>query len=233
MDLSYWNSNYPGAKISNSTKQYFQKYLWKLEIYAEGGRLISSKTRDLQAALEERRARNAYPRFSWYSIAPLNNVNVSTLEIVRNIKETSDKVRVRIEEPNIQFYAADEATLKDIATKFSDKSCIVEVTGPENDDVAAVLQDGAIITKTLKDYTHKVILKDGRYSTKPQILNYLDSLGENVRLSTGCRIMLSKQYESMWNVFFYTNDPHVSVFLNLIEPGIISNMHKLVVAPNK
>ena len=85
-------------------------------------------------------------------------------------------------------------------------------------------------------YRFKIILKDGRYDTdtKQRILNFLQNMGEEqVSVTRGTCEMLAKPSGFIWNCYFYTNDPGVNVFLNLISPGIISNCHELVVKAHK
>jgi len=85
-------------------------------------------------------------------------------------------------------------------------------------------------------YTHKIILRDGRYTTelKENILSYLTSIGpETLSISTGLIDTLSKSNPFLWNAYFYTNDPSVTTFLNLISPGLVLNIHELVVVPHK
>ena len=95
-----------------------------------------------------------------------------------------------------------------------------------------MLNSGAIIRKTDIGYSHKVILRDGKYSPeiKRKILNYLETLGdETVRLPKSCYEMLAKSTSFVWNLYFYTNDPAITTFISLIEPRLVSNIHKIVV----
>ena len=110
---------------------------------------------------------------------------------------------------------------------------IESVAGPANDQAADILNTGAIIRKTNNGYTHKVILRDGRYGSdiKEAILSYLNGLNvEIVNVPKSCREMFCKSSGFVWNCYFYTNDASVVTFLNLIHPGLVSNIHELVVA---
>jgi SMC interacting uncharacterized protein involved in chromosome segregation len=137
---------------------------------------------------------------------------------------------MRVEEPLMQIYAHNEATLKQIAAVLHDPEFIQSVTGPENHDQEQLLKSGAIIKHTTSKYNYKVVLRDGRYSSqiKQQILNYLDNLGDIVKISRGSRDMLQLSFSNIWGVFFYTNDPNIADFIRLIEPTVVSNIHKLV-----
>jgi hypothetical protein len=237
MDSSFWNKIQPGIKLATTVKQFHGRYLWRLVIHAEGGRLLDSKLASLEAALEHRRAMAQsgynFGKTGWFYRSPnLDLVDLTLLRTVQEIKiGMSGSVRTRIEEPNIQFYTQDEATLKTIALKI-DARYIQSVMYPQPEQVE-LLRSGAIITRTELGYSHKVIVRDGRYSlqTKQQLLCYLDGLGDTVKLSKTARSMLEKPYESTWGVFFYTNDPAVVTFVSLIDPGLISNIHAVVSVP--
>lgn len=238
MDSSFWNKLQPGIKTSTTVKQFHGRYLWRLVIRAEGGRLLDSKLASLEEALEHRRAvaRTGYNfgKTGWfYRSANLGVVDLTLLRTVQAIKTNmSSSVRTRIEEPCVQFYTQDEDTLKTIALKI-DARYIESITYPQP-QMVPLLQSGAIIQRTPVSYSHKVIVRDGRYplQTKLQLLRYLENLGDTVKLSKTSKDMLNKQYESTWSVFFYTNDPDVVTFISLIDPALISNIHAMVSVPD-
>jgi hypothetical protein len=60
----------------------------------------------------------------------------------------------------------------------------------------------------------------------------LTNSGETM-ISKGCQEQLTKSFVYMWNVFFYTNDPNIIHFINLIAPDSIANIHELAVLDNK
>ena len=85
-------------------------------------------------------------------------------------------------------------------------------------------------------YSHKVILRDGKYSQeiKESILNYLESLGDEiVKVPQSLSAILSKSSSYIWNGYFYTNEPNIVSFLNLMDPNLVLNIHELVVLPHK
>jgi len=153
------------------------------------------------------------------------------LRSVQQIKVNfGDKIRMRTEEPHIQFYAEDEAMLKSIASMLENTACIESINSPKNAEAERLLMSGVIIRRGPIDYKYKVIFRDGRYTStiKQQVLSYLDNLGDEIKLSKTSRDMLTKTYASMWGVFFYTNDPKLVTFINLIDPKLISNIHLIV-----
>lgn len=243
MDTLYWSSNFPGIKQQPTTKLYYKKFLWRLVVFVPGGELIYSKNPDLHEALEYRRATAISYNWagSWYSRRSnhLNDVNVGLLYVAKNIRDQYGKqIRIRIEEPMLQFYAEDEQTIRAIAKEFAYptdyKAHVEEINGPINDAEAKILLSGAIIKRNPSGFQYKVILRDGRYrlECKQQILTYLENLGDQIKITPKCQEMLAQPYPSCWGVFFYTNDPGVATMLRLINPDIIGNIHEIIV-PNK
>lgn len=238
MDILYWTQLNPNISFGHTQKQYFSRYLYKVVLYAPGGRLIDHKCSSMSAALEHRKQRNTIYNYggSWrdrYDSQSLREVDCDLLDTLRQVKsEFGSDVRLRIDEPNVQIYADSEDMLKKVISRFkpSQLQHVTSITYPANDEIAKILKTGAILVKKESEYSHKVVLRDGRYSPelKLQVLNYLDGLDDLVKVSTGSRNMLTKPYPSMWGVFFYTNDPNITSFLSLISPQMVLNIHKLV-----
>ena len=243
VDTSFWSNAFTGIKVRHTKKLFYGKFLWRLVVEVPSGNLIYSKELTMSEAMEYRRlhARSYNWAGSWsqgqvsgstYAILP---TDATLLTIARDIKNHYGKdIRIRVEEPVIQFYAADQQTLRDIAQNFcypyDYRSRIKEVNGPESDQQAAILLGGAILRRTA-DYQYKVILRDGRYTpaVKQQVLNYLDNLEDQIRITPRCRDMLIQPSTYIWGISFYTNDPDLTIMLRLIAPTIVGNIHQLIV----
>jgi len=233
MDTLYWNNLDPKIVFDSTVKQFYNRYLWRMVIRAEGGKLLDSKNTNLSEALDNRiQMAKFYNPGSWYhrgQLTPLQ-VDLELLESVRTIKTNfAGQVKTRVEEPRIQFYASNEHTLKNIAKNLSNRLCIESITGP-NSDTVSFLESGAIISRVPITYNYKIIIRDGRYSgeIKQQLLNYLTVLGDDIKLSKTCRDMLNRSYPSIWSVYFYAQDDKVATFISLIDPNLISNIHRMV-----
>jgi hypothetical protein len=239
MDLSYWHK-IPKIQVEPTLKQYYKQYLWKMTVYAPGGRLVQEPlSSDLATMLQYRRdSAKMYNHSGWWGLKnnQLVNANLELLDIIRRIKNDSTyNVKIRVEEPSIQFYASDESELKKIATVLKPFLVVTHIYGPADDQSKELLESGVIIRKSPVEYRYKVVCRDGRYptGTKRQILNYLDGLGDTVKVLKGARKMLNNGFDHSWNVYFYTNDISILTFINLIAPTLVSNIHELVVLPNK
>lgn len=238
MDTSFWIRCNPKITVEHTTKKYYGKYLYKIIVYCPAGRLIDNKG-PMADELEHRIDMFKHiAQSGWWGQRQnrdLANANVELLDVLRTIRRNPNGIKLRVEEPRIQIYANSEDELVDLVTNKlqSFVTNIEEISGPATDEAAEILNSGAIIRKTHNGYTHKVILRDGRYGPeiKEAILQYLDNLNiEMVNMSKSCRSMLSKSSSYIWNCYFYTNDPSIAMFLNLIQPGLVSNIHELVVA---
>lgn len=236
MDTSFWTTLNPNIRVEATTKQYFGRFLYKMVVFAKCGRLIHSKVTIVDALLERKERNRVIYNYggSWWQRNRLNSddADVVLLATLRDIKnEYGDKIRMRIEEPNVQIYTEDEDTLKDIAIRILPNEAVNIVSLPENDEVVPLLKDGAIIKHTPQEYKYKVIFRDGRYNIqiKHQVLQYLINLDKDtVKLPQNCVSMLGNSMEYSWGMYFFTNDKSVVTFISLIAPTLVSNIHELV-----
>jgi hypothetical protein len=238
MDTSFWIRCNPKVTVDHTFKKFYGKFLYKIVVYCPAGRLIDNKG-PMGEELEHRK--NVYKHISqtgWWGQRQnrdLDRADVALLETLRSIRKSSTGIKLRVEEPRIQIYASTEDELVNLVLEHLQPFVrnIESVSGPANEEATEILNSGAIIRKTDNGYAYKVILRDGRYGAeiKETILQYLDNLQIEVAgVPKSCREMFTKTSAYIWNCYFYTNDPSVTTFLNLIQPGLVSNIHKLVVA---
>jgi len=161
------------------------------------------------------------------------------LEEIRSIKNGyGGKIKLRIEEPWVQFYAHDEQTLKDIATRlnYSNSSTITErfmsISTPENPEQQVLLEAGNIIAapNSKQEHKYKLVLRDGVYNkdAKLQVASYLRTLGDDVKVTPANLQMLEGPLHYMWGCFVYTNDPSITTMIGLIAPGMVGKIHEIV-----
>ena len=241
VDTSFWSNTFTGIKIRPTQKLFYGKFLWRLVVDIPSGNLIYSKLPTISEAMDHRRAHARTYNWagSWLNGHNRGNSLALTdtllLTIARNIKNRlGSTIRIRVEEPMMQFYADNQDTLKDIAREFAAndfQSKVKEVTGPDSVEQADILLSGAIIRRTAPGYRYKVVLRDGRYTVeiKKQVLAYLDNLDHQIRMTPKCREMLASPFVHCWGVFFYTDDPDLTIMLRMIAPDIVGNIHELIV----
>ncbi len=239
MAISYWTKLAPNVVVESTRKQYYGKYLCKLVLQVEGGRLSSTPDAlDIATALEERVSlmRNYNFGGSWrvFQVELLKTARVEDLERLRTIKNNyRDQCKIRIEEPLVQIYTEDEDGLKEIVGHFTPymKSSIKSVSFPDSDACKNLLKEDKIITTSDKlSYSYKVMLRDGSYSpdSKKQLLNYFDNLGDLVKITKGVRRNLESSHSYIWGGYFYRNDTSTLTFISLICPNIVGKIHEIV-----
>lgn len=240
MDTSFWTKLSPKIVEVTTTKQYFNRYLYKMVVEVYGGRLIQTRPGESIAdALSERIANQRIRNYggSWWNHR-LNEIiaaNPKHLELIRSVKEQyKNDVKIRVEEPQIQIYAETEDMLKVIATalgsEIQPKILSVSCPAPGTEQL---LENGKIIMRGLRrlKYNYKVMVRDGAYppEVKQRVLEYLTSLGEKECLISGATArMLHSPSPYMWSCFFYVNDDKILTFVKLIAPDMIGKIHELI-----
>lgn len=244
MDISFWTQCNPKISVGHTSKKYFGKYLYKLVVHSYCADVVNN---DKFIFVEEfityrtNLAKHAQNRFYWQKYNPesINTADPTFLNALRKVKKGYTNIRMRVEEPNVQIYAEDEDTLRDIVNnQFSADhyQYIEHIAGPKDDEAAELLNSGAIIKTSHNGYRYKIVMRDGNYGkeTKRNILNYLVQLGsDEISISMGNLDLLGRASNYVWNLFFYCNDPHIADMINIINPGCVTNIHELVVRSNK
>jgi hypothetical protein len=242
MDTSFWTQRNPNIGIEHTTKKFYGKYLYKLVVYCPAGRLISSSG-ELADELQYRKEFNYNHGGSWYrrtQSTTLSSARIDLLESLRTLKTLNlPDLKIRVEEPRIQLYSTNIQQLENIISNYlsvAPTSYIETISGPADDDAETILNSGAIIRKNDTGYRYKILLKDGFYSleSKRNMLDYLQNIGpEQVRVPRGTYFMLNSNSQYIYGCYLYANDLNITTFLQIINPGIVTNSHELVVIPHK
>lgn len=241
MDTLFWTTLNPNITVEETTKQFYGRFFYRLVINAPGARSIDAKV-SINVALEQRRAyaRSYNYGGSWWGgreRALVDNADPVLLNILKDVKQLyAEDIRMRIEEPNVQIYSEDLQVLHTIAARINsatlmNDTALVSISMPRNEAAKEMLRNGVIIKKNAQEFKYKIMFKDGRYSqtAKTQILNYLMSLEDTVKVPLSSQRMLTNTFESCWGVYFYSKDVSIITFIKLIEPTIVSNIHELTV----
>lgn len=243
MDILYWTNLNQSVEIKDTKSLFYKKYLYKMEVYCPGGR--SANEENIGEALNVRtgnQARQANYGGYWGRSArfDLANANMAQLSVLRSLILDQTGYQVRVEEPNVSFYASNEGTLKSIIGRFDYdmQSRIRYVCGPRNDQHRQLLLDNKKIFSKKgnknREFKYLVKMKDRRIDnqTKHQLARYLDSLGDLVHIPPSSRDMLNNDY-GFWGVYFYSNDRSILSFVELIVPGSVSNVQEIVLVDDK
>lgn len=237
MDILYWINLNSKIKIHNTKKIYFGRYVYRLEIFCPGGRFIYDEHSSIRELIEQKQifelgihSRSWNHRYRKY----IDQAAESQLETLKELL-TDSAIKIRVEEPKVQIYAESEQDLKNFIKKFSseDQTRVSSITVPKDLKSETLLKENKIIRQSRRNsYRYMVSMRDCRVDpvTKLNLLNYLDSLEDLVLVPRGAREMMSTPFSSFWGVYFYTNDLSINTFIELIKPGVISNINEIVVA---
>lgn len=235
MDTLYWKNKNNSIRVEETTKQFFGKYLYRIRLEVYGGRMIQENV-DYATAIESRRQFRQFNPGGYWGRPVTNNldkIDIQLLTMIRKIKDSNPNLKIRIEEPEIQFYTETEQELKLLVDQLGAyQHIVIAVSGPGSEVTQELLKTGVIIRKKEFGYRYKIILRDGRcdVTTKRQLLDYLEALGSSeAKVTPGVKNMLLSQYNGFWNIWFYANDEKVTTFLELIHPGAVLNIHPVVV----
>lgn len=244
MDTSFWTQFNHNITVGHTVKKYYNKYFYRLTVYAPAGRLIYEKG-SITDALQARRDRSEFRKqlyhWSYFSSREqLDKVDITFLAALKDLHQSKTvDLRMRVEEPRIQIYAATNEDLMSLVNNelaHFPRSYFESITVPESEEALTLLDAGSIIKKSSNGFRYKVVLRDGHYNydTKSIVLQYLLNLGPteaNIPKSTFD--LLSNHDGYVWNLYFYLNDVKVLSFLELMAPGMILKSHELVVLPHK
>jgi hypothetical protein len=240
MDTLFWKNLSPSIKIQSSVKNFYNEYYYRLEITAPGCKSIRCDNIAVDIHKRQEWVRDYKRQGSWYNkqlYKYLKEADVGFLASLKDLYYEYPDVKIRTEEPKISVYATDELMLQSIARSMdpSHRDKIVSITGPENDEIKALLNKNIILVKKPPKYRYRIWFKEKQCSveTRTQILNYLTSLGDLVRMTEHTRASLGKPYDWIWGSYFYSNDKDIATFIRLINPDIIREVSEFVCVDNK
>lgn len=240
MDTSFWKNLSPNIDVQESKKQFYNQYYFRLDIHAPGCKSI--RCENVSYDIERRRTwvRDYRRQGSWWNkqlAEYLQEADIGFLHSLKDLYYEYPDVKIRTEEPKISVYATDELVLQSVAKSIDPgyRNNLSSITGPANEEIKALLDKHVILVKNPPKYKYRVWLREKQFDVgvRHQVLAYLDSLGDLVRISDHSRDNLAKEHNWIWGSNFYTNDRHVATFLTLIHPDLIREVSELVCLDNK
>ncbi len=240
MDTLFWKNLSPDINILSSHKQFYNQYYFRLDIHAPGCKSIRSA--DVSKDIEQRRnwVRDYRRQGSWWNkqlAKYLKEADIGFLTSLKDLYYEYPEVKIRTEEPKISVYATDELLIQSVARSIDldHRDKLTVITGPADEKIQAMLDKHVILVKKPPKFRYRVWLREKQFSmeVRHQVLAYLDSLGDLIRISDHSRDNLSKEYNWIWGSNFYTNDRHVATFLTLIHPDLIREVSELICLDNK
>lgn len=240
MDTLPWIELNNSVKIDLTKKLFFNRYLYRVTFRVIGARIakVASSPRNIEEKVENRilwdkRMKEMHEKIYEHSTRQYyidSNFNIEQLIWWNETLRENKDLHSRIEEPNLSIYSNDCNQLLAIAQQEpSKKTNLISVSLPESPETIASLNAGKVLVKKIKGYTHKVIIKDNycenKKSGREQVLDYLESLGEEVRLPPSCKYSLQGNWA--FGSYFYCRDPSIVTFIEMICPGTVTKIFEL------
>jgi hypothetical protein len=233
-----WRDVNPCVDFVDTRKKFFNKFCYAAVYKCPGGRIIRlAKSVDDIGPMAQRRydSDQLMAKHSiWNRDHYLNPGDIDQQQILAffDIKHNkSSNICVRIEEPFVRVYGETEQELYELANNelAQWRSKLLELHRPADAVSKAALDCGSIVMKNHNGYRYKFILRDGCYmeENKLALANYLDQLGDLVKVSKTVRLSLNRDSKYMWRAWFYSNDYHIKTMIDIIAPGAVSNIHEV------
>ena len=218
-------------------------YLYRLNLRANGSSILRHND-DIAEAVENRNKNSR--AYNWAGSWRRSKIETADIAVLDCIKKNlhynepgprvidNDQIKIRIEDPYLQFYATSEEPLINLANKLllGDNNHFVSVMMPASDEHEKLLSDGFVLRKTKVKWSHRIVLRDGRYSleTKQKIQNYLTSLGDEIKAPENFWTQLNKG-GYIFGGYIYVNDPGLALMLNLINGKLVSKVEEFKMVP--
>jgi hypothetical protein len=241
MDTLFWTAFNPDIRLLETRRPMHGKCLYRFTVSVHGSAVLRDRDHSLNELIDARNHRSRYYNSggSWRNPRPIAPSDYTLLNIMRNARETlSDQIVVRIEEPNVSFYCADQGPLKDLALalQFNDNSHFTSWTAPADDESLKLLQDGKVIKLRPTKYKYKIVFRDGSYSdqTREGLIKWIEHQDSTeVGVPNNLTRSLSSNHRFIWGGYIYVNDPRHATILSMIDPRLVAKLEEFYYASSK
>lgn len=227
MDTLFWRNANPNVRFSKTRKMFFGRFMWRLEYYVVGARIINDRSvSDIggHVALKNLTA------MSW-NLERYRNVLTPHLEHFRTVADVwKDRCKTRGEWNTYHFYVENETDAKAIAEAISSQiDCApIAVTGPIAGTEDKLLSGAVFMDAEKIPHKYKIMLRDGVYNvqTKTSILTQLLA-HPDVRVPPAVVNVLKSVHNGLWGAYFYADDTSITTMLALIAPGLVGKIYTI------
>lgn len=239
MDLLNWKTINSNIKIVDTKKKFYNEYFYCVKYFCPSARLIRNpKNTDLHMAVKRKLDFDKSYQYnyggSWHRSFHKTDYHIDVEQLIA-MREIDDQykglIKIRIEEPDVIIYSADENLLYSIAiNELSNwKTELQFVSRPRSEEIKQYLDRGCVLIQRPNNYKYKIVCKSGACQNKQAIVNYLYQLDDILVTDAIWTLLENTTHNYIWNVWFYANDPNIADFLNIIEPNFVKNIHEVVV----
>jgi hypothetical protein len=241
MDILSWTKLNPNIRIANVNRRFYNQYYYKLEVSVTGSGFLRHPDLTIEAQADKRKYYNDNRTInfggSWRynrSADPVDQ-DIKILNKIKTAQQNYSNLRFRVEEPMFQVYSDNVLELHQFATEIAhlDNQHLVAIHAPATEQRLELLKQGYTISRKPADFPIKVHVREGRYNlqTKRQVINYLNNMPDEAYLPKHFVDSFSKDYESVWNCYFYIKDRSILTMLALISPLLIRTTEEYHLSP--
>ena len=232
----------PNIRIRNVNKRFYDQYYYRLEVHVTGSAFLRYPEQTIEDLAAIRKNYNELRKVnfggSWrYNRTPdPSEQDIELLKKVRVAQQKHTSLKIRVEEPTFQVYSDNKEDLYKFAVDiaYGNNQHITALSQPVSEQHLTLLEQGYTISSRPADFPIKVHVREGRYNlqTKRHILNYLQNIPEEVKLPKSFVDSFSKEYESIWNCYFYIKDRSILTMIALISPSLVRATEEYHLSPN-
>jgi hypothetical protein len=238
MDISYWTGLNPNILQQETVKLMHGHYLYRLTIQVVGCSILRNN-QDIEDAICWRN--NKQRDYNWagsWRKKPIGNDDSNLLRIIKEqliYHESNSKInghellKIRIEEPYIQFYSSQEQVLKDLASRllYGNNFHFYSIMSPDSAEKEKLILNGFTLRKNKVKWAYRILMRDGKYSleNKGQIAAYLKNLGDDIKVPNGLWDQLEKG-SWIWGGYIYVHDKNIATVLGMIDPRLIAKIEE-------
>jgi hypothetical protein len=232
MDTLFWKQSCPNISQRTTNHLSYGQYAYKLVIAVNGANMLRYQT-DFDFQLKTQRLINYGG--SWRRRTAPNEQDIALLEKLRSYRsDLPAGMRMRVEEPHIQFYSTDEDKLKtlvqDVFVGIPADEYLTSISAPKSRQDLDLLNQGFVLRRA-NDYAFRMHLRDGKYPkpVKKQLLDLLDAQQDQVRVPPNTRNNLTQdRSDYLWGCYFWCQDESLRLLVDLIRPRTIRQIDRFL-----
>ena len=237
MDTSYWTALNPDIQQLETRKLMHGKYCYRLAVFAVGCAILR-QTNDIDRAIEFRNSSRSYNWAGSWRRSPITTGDADKLRHLRGVMTYADtalclndfpNVKIRVEEPHIQFYSTSPKELEQVARLlvYGDNSHFTSIMMPKDSDALDNLLNGYTLRKRNSEWPYRILFRDGRYSpeTKATLRAYLSNLESEIKVPPNLWTQLDKP-GWIWGGYVYVRDSGLATMLNMIDGRLVSKVEE-------
>lgn len=233
-----WSKVNTRLKFSFTKKKFFNQCYYRLNYILPGARLITYYREELgwdafQQRVDYWNVNSIYARrHSLMRYSKADAGQLLAFAKIYNSDHKPHKVRFRIEADCLSIYSDSEECLYNFATKelANWTSYAVSFSMPENENVQALLDQGFVVVNKPQTHAYKIKLREtfGRNLERKQLGNYLQGLGDDVKVTKYILEHLLREHKYFPAGYIYVNDLRIVDMLRLVSPNLIGSVQHLI-----